>query len=292
MLSLLAIVGSTLQAADNYRGVAAMLVAPELVKCIAACVVYSLGTRSLADAYTGMAIVFAGASLAPLAFPYFWGRSPSSSRRWYHLLISGSPYAIAGLLFMVYYRAPVVVFSALNMLDEAGSIAIIYLFMTAILLLPTTYSQRFLLGRWHAIREDSPHLFRAELAKQMRRILAFTLPIAIIWFFAAPFVLDLVYGTRYPLAHEWAPWFSLVFILRSVSIPLQSATSISRLKWPKTFAILSAALGTIVLSAALATQIGFTSAFISAVSAEVILSGGLIAILWYYLKSAPPASRE
>lgn len=282
LLALLTILGSERQSVDDFRGVGAYLVAPELAKCLAVVVVVILGVRELSGVYLTLAIVLSVGSVAALLLPSLWRRSPTAPS-WASIAVFGLPYALSGLLFMAYYRATVVIFSAFGHLDEAGSLAIIYLFMTAILLLPMTYSQRYLLGRWHAISRNDPARFRKEITRQVSSILLFTAPLGIAWFLLSPWLLEVLYSERYELARAWAPWFAIVFVIRSVSIPLQSAASVGELRWLKTWVVAAAAATTIVLSVVLITPLGFASAFVAGVAAEVVLCGGLILIVRRYL---------
>lgn len=286
VLALFAILGSNRQSVDDYRGVCLFLVAPEFAKLVAVGVAYVFGARDLARAYLTFGLVFlAMATVVLLARPLWRRRAVAPPAR--TLVALGFPYAVSSLLFMVYYRSTLVIFSAHGKLEEAGSLAIVYLFMTAILLVPTSYSQRYLLGRWHTIPQSETAAFRSELARQIRAILIFGVPIAIGWFLFSQPTLELIYGERYTLARAYAPWFAVIFLIRSVCIPLQAASSIDEMKWRKTWVVLAAALVTLVLSTALADPLGLVGALISGIVAESVLVVGMSCLLWRHLRATP-----
>lgn len=290
VLSLCSILAAERQSADDFRGVCFYLAAPEFAKLLAvgAAVVLgaALGTHDLAGSYLAFGLVFLAMAVLPLLLPAL--RGPWEPPRVYgRLIVTGFPYAAAGLLFMVYYRATLVVFVAFSLREAAGSLAIIYLFMTAILLVPTSYSQRYLLGGWHALRREDTALFRAQLARQLGTILLFSVPIALGWLLCSSAVLRVVYGERYAIAQSWAPWFAIVFLIRAACIPLQAATSLGEMKWRKTWVVLAAAVTTLVLSAALARPFGVAGALISGIAAETVLAAGMSVLVWLHLR--PPA---
>lgn len=288
VLALFAILAAGRQSAEDFRGVCLYLVAPEFAKLLAVGVVALLGLRELAAAYLAFGLVFLGMATLALAVPAFWTRWGSFTA-YRDLVVVGFPFAAAGLLFMVYYRATLVVFVAFGLREEAGSLAIVYLFMTAILLVPTSYSQRYLLGGWHAIRREDTAGFRARLVRQLGAILLFSAPIALGWLFFSSPLLGLVYGERYALARDYAPWFAIVFLIRAVCIPLQAATSLDEMKWRKTWVVLGAAATTLVLSAALARPLGLPGALVSGIAAELVLALGMSALVWLHLRPTAPA---
>lgn len=290
LLGLISILGAERQSRDDFRSVSLTLLAPEVIKCLAVVLVFATGARTLTSVYGIMGAAFTVVCVTAIFLPALW-RRPTGGPTLSHVLRSGFPYALSGVMFMFYYRATLVVFSLFHMLDAGGSLAIIYLFMTAVLLLPTTYSQRYLLGKWHSIPQNKPNRFRRELRRQLRSILLFTLPIAILWFAFAPQILDLLYSDRYQLAHQWASWFAIVFVMRSLSIPLQAAASVGPLRWGKTFVIVGAAATTIGAAALLAQPLGFASAFVSAIAAESVLSIGLLVIISRHLRGRSSNSR-
>jgi O-antigen/teichoic acid export membrane protein len=283
LIALFTILGSARQSVDDFRGVGFYLVSPEVAKCLAVLVVVVLNVATLSGVYFVMAISFTFISLGALAIPAIW-RSYGATPKWTSIATFGLPYALSGLLFMAYYRSTIVVFSSFGMLDEAGSLAIIYLFMTAILLLPTTYSQRFLLGRWHSIPRNEPTQFSRELKRQVTLILLLTVPMGIVWFVISPWIIELLYSGRYSLAGVWAPWFAVVFVIRSVCIPMQTAASIGELKWHKTWVVSGAGLTAIVVSIVFANTLGFASSLIAGLAAEGFLCVGLLFIMSRYLR--------
>jgi O-antigen/teichoic acid export membrane protein len=277
-LSLTIILGAARQSADDFRGVGTYLLAPEIGKLMAVGVAALVGAQALASNYLVFGSVFLLLAFLPLLSPAFW-RKWNTGPSYRTLVTTGFPYALAGFLFMVYYRSTLVIFSGYGRLEEAGSLAIIYLFMTGILLLPTAYSQRYLLGRWHAIPRHETGMFRKELKRQILSLLAFSLPLGLGWFFLSTETLSMIYGDRYAHAREYAPWFALVFVFRSLCIPLQAACSVDNLKWAKTWMILLAALATVGLSLALAPAYGMLGGVISGIAAETILLLGLSALV-------------
>lgn len=285
VLALFAIFAAARQSTNNFRGVCLYLIAPEFAKLVAIGVVACLGIRELVGTYFAFGVTFFGMASLALLMPGVWIRwEPAATYR--GLVVTGFPYAVAGLLFMVYYRASLVIFVAYGLREEAGSLAIVYLFMTAILLVPTSYSQRYLLGGWHAIQRDDTALFRSQLYRQIRSILIFSVPIAILWLLLSNPLLSFIYGERYSLARIYAPWFAIVFLIRAICIPLQAATSLNEMKWPKTGVVLAAAVTTLALSALLARPLGLTGALLSGIATELVLTLGMSTLIWLHLRSA------
>ncbi|MBD7958583.1 hypothetical protein H9651_13110 [Microbacterium sp. Sa4CUA7] len=278
MISLFSILASSRQSARDFPGVGLLLIAPEAAKVIALAALWLAGLEDLHAAYWLMSGAFAAACLITilLGLPSARGISPLT---WRDVAVAGFPYALSGLLFMLYYRASILVMSSQGYLTEAGSLAVIYLFITAILMLPNAYSQRFLLGRWHAVSGKRPEVFRSELKRQVLSVLAFTIPISAAWFFCSRGVLAWLYGDAYLLAQQWAPAFALVLLSRGVNIPLQAASSIASLRWPRTWVICAAAAVTVGLTIALLPSIGFASAYWAALAAEVVLASALYIML-------------
>lgn len=281
MVAASTILGSERQGEDDFIGVACYLVAPELVKCLAILVSWIAGARTLEMVYLVCFFTFGASTLVVLSSPIIW-RKMAEPTDWRRLLVLGAPHALSGLVFMGYYRASVVVLSVMGLLADAGSLAVIYLFVSGLLLLPTTYSQRFLLGRWHSLARELPHRFRRELRRQTTGIVLFTLPIAAGWFILAPIVLAWIYGDRYEGAQTWAPWFAIVLALRAASIPIQSAASIAPLRWGKAAVISVAAVSVITVTFVLGGSLGIASGFIAGIVAEVVLIVGLLLIIHRY----------
>lgn len=286
LLSLFTILGSNRQSRDDFRGVCVYLIAPEFAKLVAVGIAYLYGAHEIDTAFMTLGMVFLAIVTFGLFAPSFW-RGWTLAPSYRQIFLVGLPYAVSALLFMIYYRSTLVIFASHGKLEEAGSLAIIYLFMTAILLVPTSYSQRYLLGRWHAVPRHQRGLFTSELRRQLRSILIFSVPIAIGWLLFSQPVLNFVYDERYPLARAHAHWFAIIFLIRSVCIPLQAATSLDEMKWRKTWVVLAAALTTVALSLALVRPLGLIGALVSGIAAESVLVLGLTLLVRQHLRTAP-----
>lgn len=284
-LSLFSILGADRQSHDDFRGVSAYLIAPEVAKISAIAIALIFALRGIEDIYLGFAWVFTAIAAGTFACGHRrdkWRAGPS----YFTLLRAGFPYAISSMMFMVYYRSALMVLLANGQSEEAGSLAIIYLFMTAILLLPIAYSQRFLLGRWHAIDRNDTETFVKEVKRQLVNVLAFSAPIALIWVLSSSRILKLIYADRYADAQLYSQWFALIFLLRSVSLPLETACSIDALKWAKTMGFAAAAVVTLIGSLVLIPSLGLMGAFWAGLAAEVALA--LILVLSIARKTVKP----
>ncbi len=276
LLSLFAIIGAGQQAIDHFRGVGTWLILPELAKLFALLVLFIFGVSQPDHIGLLFAVVFLAISLGVFlrcAVPP--RRTKTLSYR--DVVTTSAPYVLSGVMFMVYHRSPLVVLALVHRPVEAGSLAIIYFFMSALLLLPTAYSQRFLLGRWHSFPLEDFSRFSFELRRQLWKMLLFSLPIgAIIFLFSGDF-LQFVYQDRYAAAQTYAPWFASVLVLKSLCIPLQAATSVDDLKWRKTMCICIVAGLTIGAAFLLTPTLGLKGAFLAAVLAESAL---VVSLAW------------
>jgi O-antigen/teichoic acid export membrane protein len=274
-LSFFIVITASSQSGDNFRGVAAKMVGLELFKLIAVCLVVILGAHDLASIYVTLGATFLlAASMGTAILSKSFSRADGPSYR--ELFSLGIPYAISGLMFMLYYRVTVVVLSASGQHEASGSLAVIYLFLNALLLLPTTFSQRYLQGRWHAIQVNDRIAFVRQLKRQIWSVLIFALPVAVVWFIFSESILKLIYPGRYTLALEYVRWFALIFLLRSICIPLQGASSTASMRWKKTAAVLMAAAATITVSVALAPSLGLLAGLLAALIAESVFIFGLL----------------
>lgn len=282
LLSLFAILSASRQCQDDFRGVCGFMVAPEAAKLAAVGVAVALGLGGLDGFYLGLGTAFTILAVTTVGIGMRRG-SLARGPRYLDLVRAGLPYAISSVMFMIYYRSALLVLAAQGQLEEAASLAIIFLFMAAILLLPTAYSQRFLLGRWHTIGGDAT-AFAAEIKLQLVRMLIFSAPITLIWILASQPVLEFIYGSRYAGAQAYAMWFAAIFLLRALSLPLLTASSIQPLKWGKTAGIVLAAAITALGSVLLTPRLGIEGAFWAGVAAELALISALFFIITRYIR--------
>lgn len=266
------------QSRDDFRGVGMLLLALEFCKLTAAMLAASVGGQ-LNTSYLVFGCVFLLLILVRVAQSSFrWKREETIPYK--EIIALGMPYAVAAFMFMAYYRITIVVLSSFGLQDEAGSLSVIYLFLGAFLLLPTSFSQKFLQGRWHSISAPDVGAYKAELKRQYRILFLFVTPVCIMWFFLSEPILAMIYPGRYQMAADHARWFAAVFVLRCVCIPLQGAASVAALRWWKLVAVLVAALATFTTSLTLTPVIGFMSGFAAALIGEAAFVMGLSVVLW------------
>lgn len=274
MLAMFSILSSASQSQDDFKMVCIHTVGPELVKLLAVIFVVIVGSASIDD----IGWIFSGVFIATSMSIFIFGILQDEwrfERGYFKLLIAGFPYVISSVLFMVYYRFTLLALAYVGRSDEAGSLSIIYLFLTASLILPTAYSQRFLLGRWHSIGVEDGTIFAKEILQQLSQMLLFGSMVVVIWVSASGPILKFIYENRYPDAQLYSNWFAMIFLLRALSLPLQTASSIEDLKWGKTLCIAFAAIATLVASFALVPKFGFLGAFVAGLLAEIALIFGL-----------------
>lgn len=275
MLSIFSILASASQSADNFREVGLFIIAPEAAKIGAILCATLLAVENPQALALLFSIIFLTISASCFAFLFSLRKRTLPVVRMRQLILLGLPHALSALLFMVYYRTSIVIFAMIDRPAEAGSLAVIYLFMTAILLLPTAYSQRYLLGRWHQFSNSNLDDFRLEIFRQMRKLSVLIVPISFLWFLFSDNLLNFVYGQRYGDAQSYAPYFALIFLIRGFCIPLQAANSIARLRWKKTLAIFATGTVTVALTFYLGTIYGLLGGLIAALAAEITLMLGL-----------------
>jgi Membrane protein involved in the export of O-antigen and teichoic acid len=281
LISLFVIHTAARQSRDDFFGVGSLLMAVEALKLAAVGFTAAVFRPNLDNLYLICGCIFCTIVVAKGIWACSHWRNECPNRlRYGDILSLGLPYAIAGLLFMAYYRVSIVVLSSLGMQDEAGSLSVIYLFLGAILLLPTSYSQKFLQGRWHSIAAADGVGCGVEMRRQYRLIMIFVAPFALAWYLFAEQMLGLLYPDRYQLAAEHARWFALVLVLRCICIPLQGASSVAGLRWKKMVAVLVAAFATFSASLVLAPVIGFLSGLAAALVAETIFASVLAYNVW------------
>lgn len=237
LLAGLTIIGSGGQAVGKFRVVALAVSLPELAKALVVAVLYVTGGWTAESLYQVSIVVLLVSSLI-LGFllrQYSHGSAPGRFR---DIGVLGIPYALAALIFMLHSRVSVIIVAVVGGSEEAGSLAIITLFASAFLLLPSAYSQKYDLGSWHHLFANSKDLFIYRLRSRTLAAVLFGSLIALAWVLVVPPLLELFYESRYPEASTWAAWFGSLVAIKIINLPLQAATSVERLKWWRVVALL------------------------------------------------------
>ena len=130
------------------------------------------------------------------------------------ILVRTTPFGLEGFLFLVYYQTDLILLSYLDNKETVGFYGVSVVFIAAVCLLPSVLYQKFLLPKIHRWSYDDGNKFKAFIGKGGILLFLGGLPITLIIWCGAPYLIQLFLG------EEYLPSISLLMVM-SLAIPFR-----------------------------------------------------------------------